>query len=88
MELDDRPKRTADAVGRTIDDVFFVLHGSTSELHQIGGVGAHIWDLCDGETSVASMIKTITNEYDVDETTARDDVLGFLALLQDKQLLT
>lgn len=88
MTLNDRPRRTEDAAGRVIDDTLFVLHGGTSELHHFNTVGQRVWELCDGETTVAEIAAQIVDEFDVDAAEAETDVLAFVELLAGKQLLS
>jgi hypothetical protein len=87
MTLNDRPRQTDDAVGRVIDDTFFVLHGGTSELHHFNAIGRRIWELCDGETTVAQIAATLVDEYDVEQAEAEADALAFVDQLAAKQLL-
>ncbi len=40
--------------------------------------GAFIWELIDGKRDIESIIAEMVKEYDIDETTACEDVLSFL----------
>ncbi|MBI5009055.1 MAG: PqqD family protein [Bacteroidia bacterium] len=40
--------------------------------------GAFIWELIDGKRDIEAIIAEMVKEYDIDETTAGEDVLSFL----------
>ena len=71
-----------------IDDMFFIMHAGTSELHSLNAVGARIWDLVDGQRSVSDIVTVIRDEYDVGPDAAEEDVLEFLAALESKDLVS
>ena len=87
MQLDDRPAQNPEATGRLIDDMFFVMHGSASELHSLNGVGAEIWQLADGKRTVAEIARVVSDEYDVESAVAQADVLEFFDTLLAKDLV-
>lgn len=87
MNLSDKPAQNLETAARKIDDLFYVMHPDTSELHNFNDVGTRIWELIDGERSVEDIVGVVTEEYEVDEATARTDVLEFLAALQEKDLI-
>jgi len=87
VNLSDKPAQNLETAARKIDDLFYVMHPDTSELHNFNDVGTRIWELIDGERSVEDIVGVVTEEYEVDEATARTDVLEFLAALQEKDLI-
>ena len=87
MNLSDKPAQNLETAARKIDDLFYVMHPDTSELHNFNDVGTRIWELIDGERSVEDIVGVVTEEYEVDEATARTDVLEFVAALQEKDLI-
>jgi coenzyme PQQ biosynthesis protein PqqD len=69
-------------------------HGQTVLLRlQDGGyfaldeVGATIWELCDGQRTVADIVTEVCGEFDAPEQIVRDDVLEFVGSLQRETLL-
>lgn len=87
MDLNDRPRQSSEVAVRTIGGECFVVEPGTSTIHSFNAVGAMIWQHLDGLHTVASVVEHVTAEFDVDIDTARDDVLGFLEELLQKQLL-
>ena len=87
MELTDRPARNADVSARSIEELFFLLHPDTSELHQVNDVGRRIWELADGQRSVGDISDAVAAEYDVEPGVAQADVLEFLEELRTKDLI-
>lgn len=87
------PKKADGFVSRTIagDVIIVPVRGGVGDLEAIftlNGVGATIWNLIDGATTVDRMASALASEYEVAETAAAADVREFLALLADKGLLT
>jgi hypothetical protein len=50
-------------------------------------VGATIWRMLDGRTSLAKVAAAVAGEYEVSEAAAADDVAEFVELLLSKKLL-
>lgn len=40
--------------------------------------GAFIWELIDGKRDLEEIIMELTKEYEIDETTAKEDVMSFV----------
>jgi methyltransferase-like protein len=47
-------------------------------VYTLNETGAFIWEQIDGKKSVEEIIKTMTEEYDIDNDTATNDVLEFI----------
>ncbi len=47
-------------------------------VYTLNETGAFIWELIDGKRSVEDIIGALTDEYDIDETTASRDILSFI----------
>lgn len=50
-------------------------------IYVLNEVGALIWELMDGKKSLAEILKSIIAAYDVEQETARDDLLLFVSQL-------
>lgn len=50
-------------------------------------VGSRIWDLMDNEISIEEIIKTLLNEYNVDEKVCEKSVLEYLDKLKNANLI-
>jgi len=51
---------------------------SSRRAFRINDVGAQIWLLCDGSTTVEMIVMKIAEEFQVDKARARGDTLEFL----------
>ncbi len=47
-------------------------------VYTMNETGAFIWDLIDGKRTVEDLIDALTNEYDIDSKTAKEDVFSFI----------
>jgi len=82
------PRQNPDTAARKIDESTYVLGPETSVLHTFDEVGQRIWELSDGERTVADIVSVIESEYDVDAARAEADVIEFLDELVTKGLVT
>lgn len=87
LRLEDTVVQHPEALARRIEDLFVILQPDMSELHSLNAVATHIWSLIEGERTVADVVASVVEEYEVDEDTARRDVLELLTTLRDKQLV-
>ncbi len=81
-----RVKRNEAAVWRVIDGEVVVLLPETDSLHALGGCGDRIWELLENETTVASIVDVICEEYEVEPETARKDITKFIQRLKNLNL--
>ena len=87
------PRKADGFVSRTIaDDVIIVpVRGGVGDLESIftlNAVGASIWKLIDGRTSLQALAVALSREYEVSEAAAAADVQEFVALLLAKGLVS
>ena len=88
MDITQVPRQNPDTAARKIQDSTYVLDPETSALHTFDAVGQRIWDLVDGERTIADIVHVIQDEYEVDAETAEADVVEFLGDLVTKGLVT
>lgn len=70
-------------VGRKIADEFILVpirkdRADLQHIYTLNGVGARIWELIDGQTTVEQITSTIVREYEVETPEAQVDVIEFL----------
>lgn len=53
----------------------------------LNGSGSFFWDCFCKDITIDDAVKMVTAEYDVDESTARKDIEGFVKMLKDNDLL-
>ena len=49
-----------------------------TSLYTLNETGAFIWEKIDGKRTVGEIIRSLTEEFDVDNETASDDVFSFI----------
>jgi hypothetical protein len=87
VKPDDKPRQNEDTAARKIDDVFYVIDSETSELHSFNKVGSLVYELSDGEHTVADIVAAVVDQFDVETGVAERDVLEFLDSLIGKNLI-
>jgi len=85
--------RIPDIVPRKIagDTILVAVRGELARLeriHVLNSVGEHIWGLLDGHRDVATISDDVSATFEVDASTALDDVSDFIADLADAGLAT
>jgi hypothetical protein len=77
MTLDSLLRQAPNVVSRQIDDEAVLVHPLQGKVRVLNAVGARVWELADGQRTVAEIAQTITAEYDVELPRAQADVLAF-----------
>lgn len=75
------PCRSERTAYRVVGGEALVMVVDRKELHRLNDVGSRVFELCDGQTSVAAIVATIVSEFAVDVPTARADVERFIGEL-------
>lgn len=76
------PRRSERTAFRVVAGEGLVMVIDRRELHRLNPVGARVFELCDGATSVDGIVDAIVGEFEVDALTARRDVDRFVAELE------
>jgi coenzyme PQQ synthesis protein D (PqqD) len=71
-----------------MDDGVIVLSMGSGMYYSLDAVASRIWELLQTPSSPRAITETITREFDVDEETATEDVLGFVTELHDNGFVT
>lgn len=58
-----------------------------SVLIKLSNSGAFLWNLLEKETDENMLVSSLINEYEIDESTARNDVKTFVEKLQEADLI-
>lgn len=58
-----------------------------SGLITLNETGAFLWKLLEADTTESELLKGLLEEYDIDETTAQEDISEFLVKLRAADLL-
>jgi coenzyme PQQ synthesis protein D (PqqD) len=71
-----------------MDDGVIVLSMDSGMYYSLDAVASRIWELLQTPCSPRQITDTITREFEVDEATATQDVLGFLTELHEQGFVT
>jgi len=58
------------------------------EVHELNEVAGFVWNLCDGHHDLDSIVEEVCKEFDVENETAKKDVVELLNEFQGKDLLS
>lgn len=86
--LDVIPCRKSSVVSRVLDGEAVLVHAEQKKVTVLNGVGARLWQLTDGQHTVADMARVIAGEYEVSLAKAESDALAFCRDLEGRGLLT
>lgn len=76
-------KHTDDVRYRVVGDEAVVVRQNAAEVLALNDVGARVLELIDAKRTVAQMIDTMSNEYDVDRDELSRDVEHFVTALHE-----
>lgn len=72
---------------RVIDEEVVIVDLAGNNVLQLNDVGRCIWKQINGERPVTEIVKTVSEEYEVDPSQADSDTLRFISTLADKDLI-
>jgi len=75
-------------MGRTIEGETVLVLPVQGEVKVINEVGSQIWQLADGQRSIAEIAAQICQQYAVEPAQAETDTLQFVRLLVEKGILS
>lgn len=70
-----------------LDGEIGMMHIEKGMYYGFDTVGTRIWELIEKPNTVENIITALREEYDIDDTTCREDVNEFLQLLHKKELI-
>lgn len=84
----ERPVRRDGVLARRVDDVLVVLDPETGHYFQLNGVGADVWELCDGNATIEEIVTELESRYSVVRSTILEDVQALIGSLVEEHLLS
>jgi hypothetical protein len=87
LSLQSVPRKGRRTAGRVMDGEAVVFVPGKAEVRILNRVGTTVWELIDGKRPVEDIVKEICGKYDVENGTAKKDVLDFLQTLVEKELI-
>ena len=79
-----RIPRRKDKFGNLVAKMFRLPEHRKMELDEIG---SDVWELCDGETSVETLTKTVCDRYKLNRRQAETSVTAYLKMLAERNLI-
>lgn len=80
-------KLSPDVLSQDIDKETVLLDMKSENYFGINDVGRRVLDILKNGANIASIVKLLLNEYDIDENTLEKDVRFLLQQLLDSQLI-
>jgi hypothetical protein len=87
MQLETRPQRSDQVLARQGGDSLILLDIKSGCYYTLEGVGARVWELCDGSTDVSEIVAMVSSEYEVEPEMAKGDVVELLGELSRERLV-
>lgn len=73
---------------RIIEGEAVLVNAGTQEVIHLNDSGTFVWENLDGKRDIGTIVKRLIEEFEIDEPTARADVLDFASNLIKKGLIT
>jgi len=73
---------------RELGDITLIISEKGDELHSLDDIGGFIWNMIDGKRKVADIVDCVFEEYDVERSSAERDIIYFVKILFEKQLIS
>ena len=87
IALDSSPRQRDGVLAQEAQGQTVLLRLDDGGYYAVDEVGAMIWELCDGQRSLAEIVATLCEHFDAPEATVAADVLEFVIDLRREQLL-
>ncbi len=87
VSVDYVPRKKADILELDMGDGFIIYNHDSSLVHHLNPSASLIWQLCDGEATVAELAQDIADEYNLDPERMRQEVAGLVGELDTLGLL-
>jgi coenzyme PQQ biosynthesis protein PqqD len=87
MNLQSYPQRKEQVIAQKASNDFLLFDMNDGNYYSLNEVGCRIWELCDGNRSVAELIQSLAAEYDAPAESLANDVLELIEKLQSGKLI-
>jgi len=87
MNLNTRVSIPNTIFSQEVDDETIILDSNIQEYFNFSGVGKIIWDLLDEGKNLIEIHEYISSEFEVEEETLTTDIINFITLLKEKNLI-
>lgn len=87
MNLQCYPQRKEQVIAQKASSDFLLFDMNDGNYYSLNEVGCRIWELCDGNHSLAQIIETLVAEYDAAAETLAEDVWELIEKLRTGKLI-
>ena len=87
MNLQSYPQRNEQVIAQKASSDFLLFNMNDGSYYSLNEVGCRVWELCDGNRSIAQLVETLEAEYDAPAETLTKDVLELLEHLRGGKLI-
>ena len=87
MNRDQIPELHPDTIWRVLDDGAVIVTPRAGNVRVLNHVGTAIWQLIDGENSLADIEWELIHQYEVPVEQARNDLLSFMQQLEQRDMI-
>ena len=87
ITLETMIKQTGDMDTSDIDGEKVMMDLDTGSYFMLNEVATHIWDLVETPMKVEDVVTHLLSEYDIDEVTCKEQVVGFVDELYKRELV-
>lgn len=74
-------------ISKIIDDEQILLNTETGDYYGLNELGSAIWELINENNDLQSMVQTLLEDYDVEESVLKDDIETFLRALIERNII-
>ena len=77
-----RPQQLDRFLGKDLEDEYVFYDAAGEQVHVLNSTARKIYLLCDGSHSVQEIARVLVAEYEIDESTAREDAVQTIQRLE------
>jgi len=74
-------------IAQSVDGELLILNREQEKIHQLNLVASFIWNKLDGQITLEQLVTAITENYDVEQNAAKNDLESLLTELSDLNLI-
>ncbi len=87
ISSESRPTKQQGVLTENASGTQLLLNMTNGQYFALNEVGSRVWELCDGQHSVAQIVEIIAEEYDAPRNVIESDVQELLGGLANERLL-
>lgn len=85
--VDQHPVPHPQVASRIVDGEALLVLADSGEVTVLNGVGSRVWELVDGSRSVAQIVDSLVEEYEMTRDEVQQDVTSFIRELIENKIL-